>query len=210
MKELAFYLNALLLGVALAIDAFSVSVVNGINEPDIKKRKASLIAGVFAFFQFIMPLLGWLLLKLLVSTFEFLQNFIPYVTLLILVGLGVRSIIEGLKADGEVLPALSISALLLQGVATSLDALSVGLTIADYDFFAAIVTSVIIGAVTFILCFIGVVVGKKIGGAIAKKASVAGGVILILIGVEIFIRARMSHQGGRLVRRRRERYRQTL
>ena len=188
MKELAFYLNALLLGVALAIDAFSVSVVNGINEPDIKKRKASLIAGVFAFFQFIMPLLGWLLLKLLVSTFEFLQKFIPYVTLLILVGLGVRSIIEGLKADGEVLPALSISALLLQGVATSLDALSVGLTIADYDFFAAIVTSVIIGAVTFILCFIGVVVGKKIGGAIAKKASVAGGVILILIGVEIFIR----------------------
>ena len=188
MKELAFYLNALLLGVALAIDAFSVSVVNGINEPDIKKRKASLIAGVFGFFQFIMPLLGWLLLKLLVSTFEFLQKFIPYVTLLILVGLGVRSIIEGLKADGEVLPALSISALLLQGVATSLDALSVGLTIADYDFFAAIVTSVIIGAVTFILCFIGVVVGKKIGGAIAKKASVAGGVILILIGVEIFIR----------------------
>ncbi|MBO7525922.1 MAG: manganese efflux pump [Clostridia bacterium] len=188
MNDVTFYLNALLLGAALAIDAFSVSVVNGIYEPAVKKRRAAFIAGVFAFFQFIMPLFGWLLIKLLVSTFNVLERFIPYAALAILVALGVRSIIEGVKRSETDAPAVTLSALMLQGVATSLDALSVGLTIAEYDFLSAVVSSVIIGAVTFALCFLGVVVGKNIGKAVAKKASVIGGAVLIVIGIEIFIR----------------------
>ena len=188
MYDFRFFINAVLLGAALAIDAFSVSVVNGIYEPNIRKRKAFLIAGTFGCFQFLMPIVGWVFVSTLVSAFSVLERFIPYAALAILAVLGVRSIVTGVKGDETEKPAVTFGALLLQGLATSLDALSVGLTIAENDLLAAAVTSAIIGAITFIICVGGVFLGGKIGKAVSKRAFVIGGVVLIAIGIEIFIR----------------------
>ena len=187
MLDVPFFLNSLLLGVGLAIDAFSVSVVNGIYEPLIKKRRACLIAGVFAVFQFIMPLIGWVLVKTLITVFSALERFIPYFALLLLGFLGVKSIIAGIKNEEEKV-AVGFGALIVQGIATSIDALSVGLTIADYGVIAALIASAIIGAVTFILCFVGVIIGKNIGKVASRYANIIGGIVLIAIGIEIFIK----------------------
>lgn len=189
MTDISFYLNAVFLGAALAIDAFSVSVVNGAAYKGGERGKAALSSSVFAAFQFIMPLLGWILVRSLLTAFTFLSGAVPYVALAILTALGAKSVSEGVKGSKESdAPALTLSALLLQGVATSLDALSVGLTISEDGFLSALLTSVIIGAVTYIICFAGAILGKSIGKTLKSKASILGGIVLIIIGVEIFLR----------------------
>lgn len=84
-------------------------------------------------------------------------------------------------------PAVGFGALLVQGVATSIDALSVGFTIAEYSFAEALLACLLIGAVTFVICFAGIVIGKKAGTRLANKAGIFGGAILVFIGLEIFI-----------------------
>ena len=97
--------------------------------------------------------------------------------------------IEGIKnKDDEVeKPEVGFAALLIQGVATSIDALSVGFTIAEYGLLMAIVCAIIIAVVTFIICMAGLFIGKKVGTKLANKANIFGGVILIFIGIEIFV-----------------------
>ncbi len=186
MWDLQFFLNSLLLGVGLAMDAFSVSMANGLNEPKMKKRKMFGVAGVFGIFQAIMPMLGWLLVHSLVSVFSVLEVAIPWIALALLGFIGVKMIVDGIRnKESEEKPTVGIWALLVQGVATSIDALSVGLTIAEYDFLMALVSAVIIMAVTFVICVIGVILGKKFGTWLSNKATIFGGVILILIGIEI-------------------------
>ncbi len=188
MWNVQFFLNSSLLGVGLAMDAFSVSMANGLNEPLMKKRKMFGIAGAFGFFQGLMPMLGWLLVHSLVSVFSVLEKFIPWLALALLGFIGVKMIIDGVKnKDSEEKPMVGIVALLVQGVATSIDALSVGLTIAEYDYLMALVSAGIIMVITFIICLVGVLLGKKFGTYLANKATIFGGVILILIGIEIFI-----------------------
>lgn len=189
MFDFVFFINAALLGAALAVDAFSVSVVNGISEPNIKRSKAAGIAAVFAVFQCIMPLLGWIVLELLVTAFSALKSVVPYAALAILTALGVKSVVESLKKHEDDAPcAVTFGALMFQGLATSLDALSVGLTLEGSGALPAAVTSLIIGAVTFAICIIGVYIGKSVGKAVSRYAGIIGGVALIAIGIEIFIR----------------------
>ncbi len=185
-----FFVNAVLFGVGLAMDAFSVSMANGLNEPNMKHSKTLGIAGTFAFFQTAMPLIGWVCVHTIASVFTSFQKFIPWIALLLLLYIGGKMLIEGIKnrngtADGEA--AVGIGALMVQGVATSIDALSVGFTIADYSFANALIESLIIGIVTFGICMAGLFIGKKFGTKLAGKASILGGVILIGIGIEIFI-----------------------
>ena len=183
-----FLLNSVLFGAGLAMDAFSVSVANGLSDPHMKLRRSMTIAGVFGIFQTAMPLLGWLCVHTIVETFKSVEKFIPWIALILLLFIGGKMVWEGLHDKGEEeKKALRGGALLIQGIATSIDALSVGFTIAEYPFHLALIESVIIGAVTFGLCMIGIRLGGKIGSRLGGKATVIGGVILILIGIEIFV-----------------------
>jgi len=171
------------------MDAFSVSLANGLNEPTMRKRRMCIIAGVFAFFQFLMPLIGWVCIHTVVQYFTAFEKLIPWIALILLLFIGGKMLIEGIKCkgcEGEN-PAVGFAALLVQGVATSIDALSVGFTIVEYDLIMALCCCLIIAVVTFIICTVGLYLGKKFGTKFAGKASILGGVILILIGIEIFI-----------------------
>lgn len=184
-----FFLNSVLFGVGLAMDAFSVSMANGLNEPNMKKRKMFAVAGTFSVFQFLMPLIGWVCIHTIATVFDSFQKFIPYIALVLLGYIGGKMLYEAIKNkdDEDEKPAVGLAGLLVQGIATSIDALSVGFTIAEYDFKAALIESLIIGAVTFFICLGGLVIGKKFGTKLKNKASILGGVILIAIGLEIFI-----------------------
>lgn len=189
MENLSFFLTSVLLGAGLAMDAFSVSLANGLNEPTMKKRRMCFIAGIFALFQFLMPLIGWICVHTIARYFVAFEKFIPWIALVLLCFIGGKMLIEGIKNKDseEEACAVCASALFVQGIATSIDALSVGFTIADYGFVKALLSCLIIGIVTFIICAVGLFLGKKFGTKFAGKASIFGGVILILIGLEIFI-----------------------
>ena len=187
-----FVLNSILFGVGLAMDAFSVSIANGLNEPKMPVRRMLLIAGTFAVFQTAMPLTGWLCVHSIAEAFQAFQPFIPWIALALLLFIGIKMILEGRKeetdkAEEEETRLLHGGALLVQGIATSIDALSVGFTIAEYELIFAVTESLIIGIVTFGLCLAGLLLGGRIGSRISGKAGIVGGIILILIGTEIFV-----------------------
>ena len=176
-----------MLGAGLAMDAFSVSLANGMNEPKMGKGRAVLIAGTFAGFQFAMPMIGWILIRTLMEVFGFMKKLVPWTALFLLLFIGGKMLYEGIKGSESEDTAVGTGALLLQGVATSIDALSVGLTFANDGFSGALSASLIIMAVTFAICLAGLYLGRKIGTALSGKASILGGIILIGIGIEIFI-----------------------
>lgn len=184
-----FFFNSILLGVGLAMDAFSVSLANGLNEPGMKKRKMCGVAGIFAAFQFAMPMIGWICVSTIAQYFEAFEKFIPWIALALLGYIGGKMLVEGIRNKGseEGTAAVGFAGLLIQGIATSIDALSVGLTIADYNLPEAVCACLLIGAVTFVICLAGVSIGKKAGTKLAGKAGILGGAILIFIGLEIFI-----------------------
>lgn len=204
--DFIFYLNSAAFGVGLAMDAFSVSMANGLGEPLMKKRRICLIAGIFAAFQIIMPLIGWFCVRTVAVAFESFTTFIPWIALILLLYIGGKMIVEAVvvkpekKAEAEPADAkdaaragdgvgsgVGIGELLIQGIATSIDALSVGFTIAELDAGDAVLESLIIGGVTFVICVAGVLIGKRFGTRLGRRASILGGAILIAIGIEIFI-----------------------
>ena len=183
-----FFFNSILLGIGLAMDAFSVSMANGLSDTKMKTNKMLLIAGVFAFFQALMPLTGWFLVHTFVNLFCSCQKFIPWIALILLAYIGGKMLYDGISGnDEDEVSSLTISTLLVQGVATSIDALSVGFTISDYNGWEALICALLIALVTFIICFAGIIIGKTVGTKLQNKATIFGGVILILIGLEIFI-----------------------
>ena len=184
-----FFFNSIMLGVGLAMDAFSVSLANGLNEPEMKGKKMYGIAGVFAFFQALMPMVGWICVHTIVQYFRAFEKFIPWIALLLLTLIGGNMLAEGIKKQEEEVKEkkLGMAVLLMQGIATSIDALSVGFTISEYGFFMALACALIIAIVTFVICMTGLLIGKKFGTGFSKRAVILGGVILISIGLEIFI-----------------------
>ena len=187
--SVSFVFGNILLGVGLAMDAFSVSMANGLNDPKMKHSGIVRIAGAFGLFQFLMPMLGWVCVHTIVQYFSAFQKAIPWIALGLLGWIGGKMLYEGIKpqeADAEA-KSLSHGDLLMQAIATSIDALSVGFTIAEYGALSAFLASVIIAAVTFVICVGGVLIGRKAGTKLSGKASILGGVILILIGIEIFV-----------------------
>lgn len=183
-----FVMNSILLGVGLAMDAFSVSLANGLSEPKMKKSKMTLIAGTFGAFQALMPMLGWFFVHTLVNYFKFFEKYIPWIALFLLLFIGGKMLIDGIRGGDEETAAVGFFALIIQGIATSIDALSVGFTISDYGVIKAIIASLIICVVTYVICIAGLMLGKKFGTKLSGKAQILGGVILILIGIEIFVK----------------------
>ena len=189
--DLHFVLSAALLGTGLAMDAFSVSVANGLSESRMPRRRVIAMAAIFAAFQFAMPLIGWALVHALVGYFRFVERFVPFIALVLLCYIGGKMIYDCLTREApsqQAVQHIGYRVLLLQGVATSIDALSVGFTIAAYSAGQAVVSSLIIGVVTLFICIAGLYLGRSIGTRLAGKASVLGGVILIAIGIEIWAR----------------------
>lgn len=186
-----FFTNCILLGVGLAMDAFSVSLVRGLSDPKMKAKGVLSTAACFAFFQALMPLIGWLCVHTMLEYFTAFERFIPWIALLLLFAIGAKMLADGIKHNHchgeEEKSSGGIGALLLQGLATSIDALSVGFTIADHNTKEALICALIIAVITFAICFVGVHIGKRFGNHFAGKAEIFGGVILILIGVEIFV-----------------------
>ena len=194
--NLIFFVNSVLLGVGLAMDAFSVSIANALSESSMKKSRMCFIAGVYAFFQFAMPMIGWICVHTIVEYFSKFEVLIPWIALALLLWIGGKMIWEAVHGEedevaeeGELSAArLTFATLMIQGVATSIDALSVGFTIADYGLLMALVASLIIAGVTFAICMTGLLIGKKAGDKLGAKATLAGGLILVGIGIEIFVK----------------------
>jgi putative Mn2+ efflux pump MntP len=189
-----FFVNSIALGIALAMDAFSVSLANGLHEPHMSKARMNLIAGDFAFFQAIMPLIGWFCVHAILTIFSAFEKIIPWIGFSLLMYIGGKMIKEGLeqrkqKEEAPVEKTVSNRELFVQGIATSIDALSVGFTIAEYGFLMALVCAIIIGIVTFIISHMGLRIGKKVGTYLSYRASLLGGTILIIIGLEVLIRS---------------------
>ena len=187
--NLVFFMNSILLGVGLAMDAFSVSLANGLHETEMRTAKMCGVAGIFGIFQGMMPMIGWICIHTVVQYFKSFEKMIPWIALVLLVYIGGKMMWDGIheKEGEEEIPAIGLGMLLVQGIATSIDALSVGFTIADYNWVMALVSALIIAAVTFVICMAGLIIGKKFGTKLAGKASVFGGVILIVIGIEIWL-----------------------
>ncbi len=187
--DFMFFFNSVLLGIGLAMDAFSVSLANGLNEPNMKNKKVLAVAGAFAVFQGLMPMAGWICVHTILQHFKVFEKFIPWIALILLCYIGIHMIKEAKECEEcpESCKTLGIGALMVQGVATSIDALSVGFTIAEYNFAMALVAVIIIAVVTFFICFAGILIGKKFGTKLAGKAGFFGGVILVFIGIEIFV-----------------------
>ena len=193
MINIGFIITNLLLGVGLAMDAFSVSIADGLAEPNMTKKKSWLIAGTFAVYQYLMPIIGWVCVHYLVEKFNAFQKWVPWIALILLGYIGGKMLAEGIRAKKDPgkeveLKPLSFGMLMVQGIATAIDALSVGFTIADYNLKLALISTIIIGLVTTIICIGGLILGKKVGTKLSNKASILGGVILIGIGIEIFVK----------------------
>ena len=194
-----FLINSIGLGAGLAMDAFSVCVANGLREPEMPVPRRIMMAGIYAFFQFAMPLIGWVCVHFIEEAFSAFRKFIPWIALLLLLYIGGGMIIETFRSkketqedeSGEAKSAavLPMKTLLIQGVATSIDALSVGFTISGYGAFEALLAALIIAAVTFVICLSGLKLGRVFGTKLERYAGLIGGTILIVIGLEIFIKS---------------------
>lgn len=198
--NVVFVLNSILLGAGLAMDAFSVSIANGLNEPHMPRSKMCRVAGTYAGYQFAMPMIGWFCVHAVAEQFEAFRKFIPWIALLLLALIGGKMLAEGIcsvrswksaeaeEAQRKQEACLGFGTLMVQGIATSIDALSVGFTISDYGTMMAAVCSFLIAVTTFVLCMAGLKFGKKFGERLADKATIFGGLLLIAIGVEIFVK----------------------
>ena len=193
--SISFFITSILLGVGLAMDAFSVSLANGLNDHGMKTPKMCGMAGIFSAFQFLMPLIGWVCVHTVAQLFSSFEKLLPWIALALLGFIGGKMLIEGIRGGDcdeeencdECGKKIGLAALIVQGVATSIDALSVGFTIAEYGFVQALVSCLLIGFVTFFICLGGIFIGKKFGDRLAGKAGILGGIILIAIGINIFV-----------------------
>lgn len=184
----------ILLGIALSMDAAAVSMGDGLNEPKMHFKKALLIALFFGLFQSIMPIIGFFLG---IGFSNFISKIAPWVALIILSFLGINMIYETIKGEKEEnKKSLTIKVLFFQSIATSIDALAVGVTFIalgmqfhniesiNYNLWFSVF---IIGILTFLISTISIYIGKKFGMLLSNKATLIGGLILLGIGLKIFI-----------------------
>lgn len=182
-----YLVEFLLLGVGLAMDAFAVSICKGLAMRKVNKKQAVIIALFFGGFQAIMPVIGWLLCK---GFQTYIEAFDHWIAFALLAFIGVKMIIETLREKEydvvieEMDPPLDMKEMLMLAIATSIDALAVGISLAALDR-PIVESAAIIGVVTFVISIIGVYIGNFFGNRYKKRAELTGGIILVLIGVKI-------------------------
>ncbi len=174
----------LFIALGLSMDAFAVSVCKGLNMKKVNYAHAVIIGGFFGVFQAVMPLIGWTVGKQFADLVTSVSHWIAFG---LLAFIGTKMLIEAFKGDEEEVPdGLNYKELLVLAVATSIDALAVGVVFAFED--VRIIPSVlIIGVTTFVLSVIGVAIGNRFGAKYNKGAQIAGGVILVLLGIKILL-----------------------
>ncbi len=172
----------LILAIALAMDSVAVSIAIGAKYRDLLLSRTLFVAGVFGFFQGAMPLTGYLIG---ISFAQYVQAFDHWIAFALLVGLGLKMLYEAYKNEfDEEVTDLSNKTLITLGIATSIDAMAIGVTFAfmQTNILAA---SSLIALVTFVLCIAAVYVGKRVGSLLESKAEMLGGLILIALGCKI-------------------------
>lgn len=178
-------IEIVLIGVGLAMDAFAVSICKGLAMRKMNYRQAIIIAGFFGVFQALMPALGYLLGTTFANKIAVIDHWIAFI---LLGAIGLNMIKESFEKDEADIEdeGLKFVNLIMLAIATSIDALAVGITFAFFD--VSLLTSIsIIGIITFVICIIGVKVGNVFGEKYKNKAEFAGGLILILMGTKILI-----------------------
>ena len=192
--NILFFFNSVLLGMGLAMDAFSVSLANGLNEPHMSRRRMLGIAGVFAAFQALMPMTGWICVHTIVQYFRAFEKLIPWIALALLGFIGGKMLIEGIRGggdDSEDGESCSVDPtkgrkLLILAVATSIDALAVGLSFSLLNI-NVWGPSTLIGVVCAVITALGLLAGKGLAHAdiFGRRAELVGGCVLIGIGLKI-------------------------
>lgn len=182
-KYMASFFQLFIISVSVAMDALSVSIAGGIKSPKLKVIDAVKIAGFFGFFQAAMPLIGWLIGEVLSNVLNAITNWIAFALLTII---GIKMIKDSLDHHAEVKNILNNKTLTLLAIATSLDALIVGITLGIMKLPLLLSISVI-GVITFLLCFLGYLFGSILGNKFGKRIEIVGGIILIVIGVKVLL-----------------------
>ena len=180
-------LSILLIGISLSMDAFAVSVTNGLTLKPFRVRYALWMGLWFGGFQFLMPLLGFLLGS---AVSHYIMKFGPYISFALLAFIGGKMLLDSLRASGEEeagMQTLSHRALLAAAVATSIDALAVGVSFAFMEGIRLLPSCLLIGCTTFVISFGGAMLGSRIPGLSGKKAGIVGGLVLIGIGIKLLV-----------------------
>lgn len=181
------FVELFLIGVGLSMDAFAVSICKGLNMKKINYKHALIIGGFFGGFQALMPFLGWAL----GSRFEqYIESIDHWIAFILLTFIGGKMVYESIKGGDDEESShedkLDLKELFILAVATSIDALAAGVTFAFLE--VSIVPSItLIGITTFVISVGGVVIGNRFGSKYKNKAEIAGGIILILIGLKILL-----------------------
>ncbi len=183
------FITIVLLALGLSADAFAVAVTNGICSKNVTKKDALITAFTFGFFQALMPVLGF---TLGITFSDFVSRFQHWIALFLLGAIGINmmsEVIKDWKSTEAACPLTNIFTaknLIMQGIATSIDALAAGVSLAVLDI--NIFTSAsLIGLITFCCCTLGVYIGKKFGTLLGLRARLVGGIILVALGLKIFI-----------------------
>ena len=192
--DFPLFLNAFLLGCALAMDAFAVSIATGISDNEISKGRVFALSGTFGAFQMLMPLAGWAIVSVSVKLISVVGRAVPWIAAIVLIALGIKMIVGSFGSGGEgtaVRPG--VAGALYAGLMTSVDALSIGPSMADLTIVPVLVESLIIGVVTFGICLFGFFAGRKIGEKTGRYSGLVGGIILIIVGIRLFISGVILH-----------------
>ena len=180
-------LSILLIGLSLSMDAFAISVTNGLTLKDFRLRHALWMGVYFGGFQFLMPLIGCFLGSTVRRYILFLG---PYISFLLLAFIGGKMIFDSIR-DSETqetgMLQLSHRRLVVLAIATSIDALAVGISFAFMENVKLLPSCILIGCTTFVISFLGAILGSRIPGFSGKKAGILGGCVLIAIGLKILI-----------------------
>lgn len=174
-----------LIAVSLSFDTFAVSISSGLALPKINLRNAVRIAGILAFFQALMPVAGWLAGK---GFSELIKDYDHWIAFILLVILGGKMIYESLVNGTEErnFNPLDLKVCILMAIATSIDALVVGVSFAFLEF-RIVVSTLMIGLVTFVVSLLGIFFGRKVGARLGKRMEIVGGLMLVLIGLKILL-----------------------
>jgi putative Mn2+ efflux pump MntP len=193
-------LQVFLIGVSLSMDAFAVSITDGMCYSDLNRRKGVTIPLTFGIFQAVMPTIGFFLFTFAEDNLEVLSKISPYVSFALLLIIGGKMVLDGIKdaknKDDELsIKKYSFGEVFVQGISTSIDALAVGATLGNLGEGLITTTTVwwyvgLIGVTTFVISTVGLLIGNKIGKLIKNKsyiAEVIGGLVLVAIGVKILV-----------------------
>ena len=177
------YIEVFLIGIGLSMDAFAVCATNAVVYKNTDKKRGFIMAVCFGVFQAVMPTIGYFLGSAFSDYIKALDHIIA---LILLAFIGVKMIIDAFKGE-SVGQKITLPMIIVQGIATSIDALAVGISFAALQSIRIFPAVALIGLTTFVLCVIALIVGKRFGKLLNNKAQLVGGLILISIGIKIFV-----------------------